>query len=309
MTRLIAHAHAALSALALILSHPPSALASTPSPGCGREPTLTSPEAYNLTVNNKPRSFYIRLPPDASYDPTHAYKLIFTFHALGGTAEQVVSGTGGYLPWYGLPAADGTGSAIYVAAQGLTNDEEFGGELPGWANVGGEDLALVDAILDAVEADLCVDREHRYSTGFSYGGAMSYALACDRSAVFRAVAVLSGGPMSGCGGEGEGEGGGGGGFPVAYYGEHGVSDPVLPMALGRELRDRFVANNGCAAREAAEPVAGSGTHVKTVYEGCTHPVTFVAFDGDHTPLPMDAGADQSYAPDETWAFFSQFAQT
>ncbi|KAK7753152.1 hypothetical protein SLS62_004885 [Diatrype stigma] len=302
MARLTYAYTAVLSALAFSLSHLlPTALAGTPSPGCGKQPTLTSPEAYNVTVNGKTRSFYIRLPADGAYDAAHAYKLIFTFHALGGTAEQVVSGAGGYLPWYGLPAADGTESAIYVAAQGLTNDAEFGGALPGWANVGGEDLALVDAILAAVEADLCVDADHRYSTGFSYGGAMSYALACDRSALFRAVAVLSGGPMSGCGGED--------GLPVAYYGEHGVSDPVLPMALGRELRDRFVANSGCAPREAAEPAAGSGTHVKTVYEGCTHPVTFVAFDGDHTPLPMDAGAEQSYAPDETWAFFSQFAQT
>ncbi|KAI1257523.1 hypothetical protein MGN70_000565 [Eutypa lata] len=295
---------------AAALSSLPTAHAGTPSPGCGKDPTLTSPEAYNLTVNGKTRDFYVRLPAD--YDSGHAYKLIFTFHALGGTAEQVIAGTDGYLPWYGLPAADadaavsgdgdgGGETAIYIAAQGLKNDAEFGGEMPGWANVDGEDLGLVDAILERVEADLCVDQEHRYSTGFSYGGAMSYALACDRSSLFRAVAVLSGGPMSGCEG--------GDGSPVAYYGQHGVSDQVLPMALGRELRDRFVANNGCVVKEATEPVAGSGTHEKTVYEGCTHPVTFVAFDGDHTPQPMDGDADQTYAPEETWEFFSQFAQT
>lgn len=284
---------------AAALSSLPTALAGTPSPGCSKDPTLTSPDAYNLTVNGKARDFYIRLP--ASYDNAHAYKLIFTFHALGGTAEQVIAGTEGYLPWYGLPAADGNETAIYIAAQGLKNPAEFGGQLPGWANLDGEDLGLVDAISERVEADLCVDQEHRYSTGFSYGGAMSYALACDRSSLFRAVAVLSGGPMSGCGGAE--------GLPIAYYGQHGVSDQVLPMALGRELRDRFVANNGCAAKEATEPAAGSGTHEKTVYEGCTHPVTFVAFDGDHTAQPMDGGVDQTYAPEETWEFFSQFAQT
>ncbi len=289
---------------ALILPSLPTALAATPSLGCGNDPTLTSPDAYNLTVNGKTRSFYIRLPEN--YDKSHAYKLIFTFHAMGGTAGEVIAGEGGYLPWYGLPALDaeaggGSGTAVYVAAQGLKSDGGFGGgELTGWANADGEDLAFVDSILELTEGDLCVDRGHRYSTGFSYGGAMSYALACDRPAEFRAVAVLSGGPMSGCRG---------GADPVAYYGQHGVADGILPMDLGGELRDRFVENNGCTTQEAQEPAAGSGTHVKTVYEGCTHPVTFIAFDGDHTPQPVDRDAEQTFTVAETWAFFSQFAQT
>ena len=294
---------AAASALTLLAL--PGALAGTPSKGCGNnEPTLEFGDVINsVTVNDKQRDFYVRLPE--GYDNAHAYKLIFTFHALGGTAEQVIAGEGEYLAWYGLPERDvaengGNATAIYIAAQGLKNPDEFNGELTGWANLDGEDLAFVDAILDRVEGDLCVDQEHRYSTGFSYGGAMSYALACDRSALMRAVAVLSGGPMSGCVEGAE---------PVAFYGQHGVSDFVLPMDLGRELRDRFIKNNGCTAQDAPEPEAGSGVHEKTVYEDCTHPTVFVAFDGDHSAKPMDKGADQSFSPEETWAFFSQFAQT
>ncbi|KAH9885540.1 alpha/beta-hydrolase [Xylariomycetidae sp. FL2044] len=279
-----------LALLLLLITH----AAASPSAGCGRAPTLTAPTPYTLTVNAKQRQYYVRLPAD--YDPSHAYKLIFTFHALGGQASQVVGGTGGYLPWYGLPALDGFPSrAIYVAPEGLNN---------GWGNAGGEDIAFVDAVLEALEADLCVDTAHRYATGFSYGAAMSYSVACSRGTSFRAVAALSGGPISGCEG---------GGDPVAYYGQHGISDQMLPIAMGRSMRDRFVANNGCAAaaggqEEPPEPASGSGTHVRTEYKGCAYPVVWVAFDGDHTPQPVDAGATGTWAANETWAFFERFVQ-
>lgn len=65
---------------------------------------------------------------------------------------------------------------------------------------------------------------------------MSYALACTRANVFRAVAVIFGGQISGCGG---------GTQPIAYFGIHGISDSVLTIAQGPSLRDRFVSNNGC----------------------------------------------------------------
>ncbi|KAI0160830.1 hypothetical protein GGR52DRAFT_576251 [Hypoxylon sp. FL1284] len=47
---------------------------------------------------------------------------------------------------------------------------------------------------------LAIDAQMRFSTGFSYGGAMSYSLACSRASMLRAVAVLSGAPLSGCAG-------------------------------------------------------------------------------------------------------------
>lgn len=70
----------------------------------------------------------------------------------------------------------------------------------GWANQGGEDVAFFDSMIKEVSDDLCVDERQIYSLGFSYGGAMSYSLACARPKVFRAVAVLSGALLSGCSG-------------------------------------------------------------------------------------------------------------
>lgn len=268
--------------------------AAQPSPGCGKAPNLITAAAAStpltLSVNSKTRQFYVKLPQP--YDKDHPYRLILTLHALGGNAQQVTAGTGGYLPWYGMPAqVNDTVGAVYVAPNGLDN---------GWGNQGGEDVVFIRQVIKAVEDDLCIDQNLRFSTGFSYGAAMSYSLACSLGKEIRAVAALSGNPqISGCSGGTE---------PVAYYGEHGVSDQVLPIAGGREMRDRFVKNNGCTPQTPVEPKAGSGKHIKTTYSGCSpdHPVVWVAFDGDHTPQPKDSGMSTTFAAAETWEFLSQF---
>lgn len=281
-----------LSAAALVVAAVRGVTAVTPSKGCGTAPKLITDAAattpLKLTSNGKNREFYVKLP--ANYNNTHPYRFIFTLHALGGNAQQVTVGTGGYLPWYGIPAlANDTLGAVYIAPNGLNN---------GWANQGGEDITFLKTVLDTVEADLCIDQNLRFSTGFSYGAAMSYSLACSLGKQIRAVAVLSGNPqISGCAGGTE---------PVAYYGQHGTKDSVLPIAAGRQMRDRFVKNNGCTAQTPAEPAAG-GRHVKTAYQGCgEYPVVWNAFDGDHTPQPLDPGAAATFSAVESWAFFEQF---
>lgn len=270
------------------------ATAAKPSSGCGNTPRLITSAAattpLTLTSNGKTRQFYVKLPE--TYDNSHAYRLILTLHALGGNAQQVTVGTGGYLPWYGLPAlANDTLGAVYVSPNGLNN---------GWANQGGEDVAFLRQVIETVEADLCIDQNLRFSTGFSYGAAMSFSLACSLGREIRAVAALSGNPMiSGCSGGTE---------PVAYYGQHGINDRVLPIAGGRQMRDRFVQNNGCTPQSPPEPTSGSGRHIVTAYSGCDpdYPVVWNAFDGDHTPQPKDAGASTTFSAVETWKFFSQF---
>jgi poly(3-hydroxybutyrate) depolymerase len=45
-----------------------------------------------------------------------------------------------------------------------------------------------------------VDTTHVLTNGFSYGGGMSYELACARAKVFRAAAIYEGAQLSGCDG-------------------------------------------------------------------------------------------------------------
>ncbi|GAA2425495.1 cellulose binding domain-containing protein [Streptomyces coeruleofuscus] len=262
-------------------------------PGCGKAPTLTS-GTHTLRSGGKNRSFILRVPD--GYDRNRAHRLVFGFHWLGGTSTDVATGRTvetGTWAYYGLQRL-ANNSTIFVAPQGLNN---------GWANAGGEDVTFVDDMIRRIEADLCVDTAQRFALGFSYGGAMSYSLACSRATVFRAVAVLGGGQLSGCSG---------GTQPIAYLGVHGLRDSVLGISGGRALRDRFVRNNGCTPQNPPEPAQGSLTHRVTTYSGCRtgYPVAWAAFDEGHIPAPQDgAGGDsgsRTWVPGEVWKFFTQF---
>ena len=286
MTRRLDTNMALLAALVAILSLATSALAATPSSGCGKDTTYTAGNKQ-MTVNGKNRQYIVRLPEN--YDNNGTYRLIFGLHWLDSNYQSVDGGT---APYYGM-MGKAENTAIFVAPDGLNR---------GWGNQGGEDVTFISNIVDEVTGELCVDMDRIFSMGFSYGGAMSYSLACSKPDIFRAVAVMSGAPLSGCQG---------GTQPVAYYGQHGVRDGVLNIGMGRQLRDKFVANNGCAQASPQEPSSGSRQHIKTEYTGCSegYPVTWVAFDEDHVALPQDSGGDggpNSWTIGEVWDFISQF---
>jgi hypothetical protein len=166
-------------------------------------------------------------------------------------------------------------------------------------------VTFTDDMIRLIDNALCVDTTQRFSVGFSYGGAMSYSLACSRPNEFRAVAAIAApGPISGCNG---------GTGPVAYMGIHGINDGIQN---GRALRDRFVRNNGCTAQNAPEPAPGSRTHITTTYSGCRtgYPVVWAPFDGGHQQGPVDgcAGCEsgaRSWVKQAVWNFFSQFGST
>jgi poly(3-hydroxybutyrate) depolymerase len=263
--------------------------------GCGKTPTLAS-GTRSIQTSGKNRTYILRVPDN--YNNSHAYRLIFAFHWRGGTAAEVASGGTSGTPWsYYGQQEQSNNTAILVAPQGFDN---------GWANSGGEDVVFVDDMVKQIETALCVDTTQLFATGFSWGGGMSYALACARANVFRAVAVFSGAVISGCSG---------GTQPIAYLGLHGVRDNVLPIASGRGLRDTFVRNNGCTTQNPPEPAQGSLTHIVTAYSGCRagYPVVWAAFDNGHMPGPVDGTLTESgirtWTKAEVWKFFSQFGSS
>ncbi len=262
--------------------------------GCGQDPALQD-GTHTIQSSGQERSFILDLPDN--YDSNRPYRLVLGLHWWGGTATDVATGQTvetGTWAYYGLQRlADN--STIFVAPQGLDN---------GWANSGGQDVVFIDDMLRQLEEGLCIDTSQRFSIGFSYGGAMSYSLACSRPDVFRAVVVQSSpGQLSGCDG---------GTQPVAYLGVHGIGDNI---GSGEGLRDTFVRNNGCTAQDTPEPAPGSLTHVTTTYEGCSadHPVVWAAFDGGHIAAPQDgAGGDSgsnTWVPGAAWDFITQFEST
>ncbi|KAF2874716.1 fungal cellulose binding domain-containing protein [Massariosphaeria phaeospora] len=256
--------------------------------GCGKTPSKVKAGTNTLTVNGKSRQWILTLP--ANYNNTYPYRLIYGVHWRDGTFTDVANG-GQIRPYYGVPEL-ANNTAIFISPNGLNK---------GWANTGGEDITLFREINKAVDAELCINEKLRFSIGWSYGGAMSYSIACTLGQDFRGVAAFSGGPVSGCAG---------GTDPVAYFGQHGISDSVLSITLGRQLRDTFVRNNGCTAQSPQEPSRGSGKHILTKYAGCKadKPVWWTAFDGDHTPIPSGSGTnkDTTFTGPGVWDFIKQF---
>lgn len=249
----------------------------TTSPGCGStnttSPCGTKGTQCSLDVGGTMRTYYVQLPAD--YDASTPHRLIFQYHPWGGSADQA-------LTMYRLNS--GIPDAIYVTPQGL----DAGGSGPGWANTNGQDIDFTKAMLADVEGKYCVDETRIFSVGFSYGGMMSFALACDMSDVFRAVAPMSGALYSEprCKGTGP---------HVAMWGSHGLSDTVVPIDDGRAARDKVLQQNHCGT--TTTPVDPSPC-VK--YEGCDpgYDVTWCEWDGPHG-IP-------SFGSSAITAFFKQF---
>jgi len=257
------------------------------------------------------RGFAMRLPDN--YDKNKPYWLIFGFHWNGGNSAQVDNGGGNGYWWsyYGLQRKSNNG-AIFVAPDGLS---------AGWANTGGRDLTFVDDMVKLIESNYCVDTSHVITSGFSYGGGMSYELACARGKVFRAAVIYEGGQLSGCDG---------GNDPVALWQTEGLTDTTVSMSLATPIRDRFVKNNGCTPQNPPQPpqpppYLSTGGHICTDYAGCSpgHPVRWCVHQSGHGPGPVDGTSDLynscatppkscsascpcTWTPDDVWSWLTSF---
>jgi poly(3-hydroxybutyrate) depolymerase len=248
-----------------------------------------------LTIQSggQSRGFALRLPDN--YDKNKPYWLIFGFHWNGGNSAQVDNGgTSGYdWSYYGLQKASKNG-AIFVAPDGLG---------AGWANSGGHDLTFTDDMVKLVEDNYCVDTTHIISTGFSYGGGMSYEIACARAKVFRAVAIFEGAQLSGCDG---------GNDPIAFWQMVGTADTTCSEGMATPLRDKFVKNNACTTQNPPQPANGSLTHTCTNYSGCSagHPLRWCVHGSGHTPAPIDGNSSlygpggSSWVPGDLWPWLT-----
>jgi hypothetical protein len=255
----------------------------------------------------------MRLPDN--YDPNKPYWLIFGFHWMGGTADQVDDGgsNGYWWSYYGLQRESNNG-AIFVAPQGLGN---------GWANTNDRDLVFTDDMVKLIEDNYCVDTSHIISTGFSWGAGMSYAIACARAKVFHAVVLYEGGVISGCDQPHT--------DPIAYMQIEGLTDTTLPIGGAIGMRNQFVMNNGCTPNAnppeppQPPPYLNPGGHVCTNYSGCSagHPLRWCVHQSGHAPGPVDGTADLynscatppkscssscpcTWTPDDVWSWLTSF---
>ena len=124
--------------------------------------------------------WYLRHVPPA-HDGQTAVPLVVDLHGYSEGAELHASRTA-------LGAHGDEHGFITVTPEGL-------GPVPQWdLRVGGVDVAFVGAVLDDVEAALCIDRDRIYVTGHSMGGFLISTIACSplaaRIAAFAPVAGM-----------------------------------------------------------------------------------------------------------------------
>jgi polyhydroxybutyrate depolymerase len=245
------------------------------SPGCGSASPLKSGN-FTETIDGTMRKWVLDVP--TSYDTNKKYRLVFVWHPLGGSASQVVNG--GYN---GLKSLS-EGSAIFVTADGLNggNGEASG---PGWWNANGGDMKLLTAMLAKINANLCIDSERIFSTGFSFGGMMSYTVGYEFD-VFRAIAPCSG-DLQVIPHEDKNT------APLPIMAFHGDKDDFVTTARGRAARDKYLARNKCGTMTT--PAAPSPC---VEYQGCSAPTFWCEFPGGHNTW--------SEQPKAIWKFFAQF---
>jgi len=248
------------------------------------------------------RTAVVRIPP--GYDPMTATPVVLNFHGYGGSPSQEE----------GLTLMDtesDTAGFVLVYPQGT-------GAIPSW-NAGAccgtaaqsnlDDVGFVGALLDALEAKLCVDTKRVFATGMSNGGFLSHRLGCelaDRIAAIAPVAGVMGIPT--CNPT----------RPVPVMEFHGTSDPVVPYDGNPAISYPSVADtiSGWVQRDgchgAATTTYSKGDATCVTHDQCTGgaEVTLCTITGGGhtwpggTPFPLLGATSMDIsATDAMWTFF------
>jgi poly(3-hydroxybutyrate) depolymerase len=238
----------------------------------------------SIDVNGMDREYILAVPGD--YDPAQAYRLVFAWHQLSGSAQSI-AGRG----YYGLEGPS-AGQAIFVAPDGLIGNDN--GD-QGWWDNDGEDTAFYEAMLDLFTSELCIDEERIFSVGFSFGAMFSFQLACSENSALRAIAPQAGSVWGGCGAESR----------VATIGFVGTSDSLLDGH--RNGISSLAENNGCSP----EPVEMNASWCDGLDDD-RMPCTCWEYqdcDAGYPVIECEYNAGHTFAPNSgqtIWDFFSQF---
>ena len=202
------------------------------SAGCAEAPAH-GPRSVELRYDGVDRVYDIVVPDTA---PGVPLPVVFGFHGFTGSSGDQAIGSG-----LGVRAlSDGF---IAIFPQG----SDLGGTTPAYFNIEtteaptlADDVGFTAAILDATEAELCVDPSKVYAMGLSNGGMFSATLGCELGDRIAAIAPVAGVHLlPECGGR-----------PMPLIVTHGTEDPLVPFAdddvgpRSREVTREIVLGSG-----------------------------------------------------------------
>jgi polyhydroxybutyrate depolymerase len=251
--------------------------------------TDPGPVPRTISVGGLEREYVVHLP--AGYDGTEPAPLVVNLHGFGGDIEDQdqttdlpdAAGERGYIVVtpQGAPLDVPVDSAAAAGATGFeglafwnffgsdAGDITVNGETIPLPDLGADDVAFIDTLLDTVAEQYCVDDHRMFATGMSNGAGMSTTLGCELGDRFAAIAPVAGVNLSGaCLGD----------EPVSVLAIHGDADPIasyagnslMGFALGNpSVPDRmatWAAFDGCDARPAVDD--STAGLVVTRWSGC-----------------------------------------
>ena len=340
----------ALSLLSVIaaLCAAPARSAGPGSAGCGA--AAPNSGTYSMTHAGVTRSYGLSLP--AGYDAHRPARLVLAFHGWGGDESEFLGdatvvaeasrrgyvvaaprGLGSGAPdhsnnsWTFLGSATGTVGAGSVSTPicdaSITPDYTYPSCRSGralnscsWTQCQDDDVGFVSALIEHLEATLCIDTRHVFATGGSNGGMFTWELGMNPQTAtqLRAIAPIIGLPHRGD----LRPPGRPGGMPVLLV--TGTADIVVPpgkwdddgFTTTSNDRDRFYYTGATAivrtwSRAAACPIDGKERPFDTGHAAAQCRSYCAAKDGAW-PLVLDCRAPMGhdYQLDWSWKLVMDF---
>jgi polyhydroxybutyrate depolymerase len=246
------------------------------------------------------RTFILHLP--SNYDPTRPWPLVFNFH---GRTPSFLGKASALQNNVSMLSDKGQASGfVVVNPQGLSNaggEQTWNGGDCCSDDPSRDDVGFVDALLDRLEAELCIDSKRIYAAGLSNGGYLSHRLACERAERFAAIApVASSNRMPSCNPT----------RAISVISFNGTSDALVGYASAVASNDAWVSRNGCTSTPVE--TFSNGDSRCDSYAGCTDGgeiVLCTVDEGGHTwpggtDLPgLGKTTQDLIANDALWDFF------
>ena len=281
---------------------PAAAAPRVPSKGCGMTngaKTLTTggssvmsalPTSTRLKITSggMSREYIIDIP--ANYDPTHPYRLIFSWHQAYGSDTGNANGLhpandgpnfdAKNYAYFGLhrETTAANDPAIFIAPGGI-------GNLPWDYN---RDVVLFDDLLALIDANLCIDDSRVFTTGFSFGAMMSYALTLGRPSKLRGAVAMAAAnynftqPTNAH-------------VAIAYMGTTGMSDGTCPWGNdtmgGKACVLQHAKDNGCTIP--------AGNNIPTTTAG-TRNSSATTSKGARRAIPSKCAHSMARTPRRAW---------
>jgi polyhydroxybutyrate depolymerase len=276
------------------------AITTQPSACTPARPHVAGQSSQSFDFQGATRTYQLYVP--TAYTGRAQVPVVFDFHGYGSNAVEQMA--------YGNFKPEADRDPFLIVAPDGQDPAARHFNLTGEAGLQ-NDVQMVGALLDHVEATFCVDAGRVYATGMSDGGAMTSVLACEMSnrfAAFAAVAVVVA-----CGGP----------DPVPIMAFSGTADPIVPFAGGTvnccggtqigaapATMARWAEHDGC---DAAFREVRVGTEVRRrTWSGCRRGTTVVFYivdGGGHTwpgSIPivrLGKTTEQVDASAVIWRFF------